>query len=130
MTCVGDFDVPPLSPIDVTSMEIQENTEDCESIFKSLQPRIKELKISAQDNSRANHSLTPKYDKQDFTDIPIRVVVRKRPLGTQENNRGEKDVLIVGFTAGEVVKSGKSWEQHELGASIKGGGGVDAARAR
>lgn len=63
---------------------------------------MKDTKILEQYASGVDHGLISENTEQDYHDMPIRVIVRKRPLSTDDNCRGEKDVLDVG-TRGEVI---------------------------
>ena len=81
---------------------MSKNKEDVEIITSPVWPLVKDSKILEQDASGLDHGLISKNTTQDHQDMPIRVVVRKRPLSTDDNNRGEKDVLDIG-TRGEVV---------------------------
>ena len=79
-----------------------------DNIPNAIRPLVKDMRISKQEAFKVDRtSLVQESDDQDCADMPIRVVVRKRPLSTYEINRDEKDVLDVGVTGGITVNEPK-----------------------
>ena len=102
MICVGKLSVPLFSSTQMTCPESAIDEQDTESTKSPLGPFINNTKVTGQDALGVKYDLVKKSSIEDCHDMTIHVVVRKRPLSADENNRGEKDVLNIG-ARGEVV---------------------------